>query len=403
MSGDMRETLGRFCTEAGWTSFRCRHDARVLALEPLEPRGQPGSLGPPASDLPRFLPAPLDLHVHGGGGHDAMDGEAAIRGLLQASARGGTGALLATSVTAPFADIDAFVDAAERVMAAPEAGEATLLGVHLEGPFINPGRLGAQPPHAASLDVERLTRWLARPAVRVVTYAPELDPDGVVPGLAACHGVRAQIGHTLCRWSEARAAFAGGAGVTHLWNAMSGASHRDGGAAIAALAFAEHAEIIADGIHVERAAFAAARRAIPALCAVTDATAATGMPDGKYRLGSLEVEKRGERVLLADGTLAGSCLTERRALEVLRAWDVDWPDIVRLTSAAPARWIGAEGFGEVVAGARAHWLELAPMNTDVGPDVDTNAGKGAESTGRTTDTRAVALWLDGVRHPFDDD
>ena len=373
----VRETLGRFCTAAGWVAAACRHDARVRALEP--------AASPP--DAPWFLPAPLDPHVHGGGGHDAMDGEAALRGMLRASARGGTGALLATSVTAPFAAIDAFVDAAERVMAAPAPGEATLLGVHLEGPFINPGKLGAQPPHAAPLDLGRLEGWLARPAVRVVTYAPEFDPEGHVPALAARHGARAQIGHTLCRWCEAQAALAAGAGVTHLWNAMSGATHREGGAAVAALAFAAHAEIIVDDVHVERAAFEAARRAVPLLAAITDATAAAGMPDGTYRLGSHDVEKRGERVLLPDGTLAGSCLTWRRALEVLRGWGLDWPDIVRLSSTATARWLGETDFGDVAVGRRAHWLELAP------PDPAATA---------PPEARPVALWLDGVRRPFDE-
>ena len=361
-----RETRGRFCTADGWLDGVCRHDERVLALEAdeVEPHA------------PRFLPAPLDLHVHGGGGHDAMDDEAALRGMLRASARGGTGALLATSVTAPFDAIDAFVERVERVMATPGEGEATLLGAHLEGPFINPRKLGAQPPHAAPLDLARLEGWLARPAVRVVTYAPELDPDGRVPVLAARHGVRAQIGHTLCGWAEAHAALAAGAGVTHLWNAMSGASHRDGGAALAALAYADHAEIIPDGVHVERPAFDAARRAIPGLCGITDATAAAGMPDGPYRLGPLDVIKREDRVTLADGTLAGSCLTQRRAVERLRAWALDWPDIARLTSASPARWIGEETLGDVRVGARAHWIEI-----------DGDAPR--------------ALWLDGVRRAFD--
>jgi len=368
------EIVGHFCTSDGWLSARCRHDARVIELLP-EAVPDAGSW---------FLPAAVDLHVHGGGGHDAMEGEEAIRGMLAASAAGGTGALLATSVTAPFADIDAFIDAAERVMAAPDIGSATLLGVHLEGPFVNPGKLGAQPPHAVPLDPGQLETWLARPAVRVVTYAPELDPDNVVPMLADRHDVRVQIGHTLCRWAEARVALAAGAGTTHLWNAMSGASHRGGGAAVAALAYAEHAEIIMDGIHVERAAFEAARRAVPLLCGITDATAATGMADGHYRLGSLAVEKRGTRVVLSDGTLAGSCLTQRRALEVLREWDVDWADISRLTSTSPARWIGAEGLGQIAVGARAHWMELAPSPTDAA-------------------LRPVAIWLDGRRHPFDEE
>lgn len=354
---------GWFCTVDGWCAATLAFDRQIT--ERVD--------GHVPVDAPRFLPAPVDLHVHGGGGHDVMQGDAAIRGMLQASARGGTGALLATSVTAPFEAIDAFIASAERVMAAPESGEATLLGVHLEGPFINPGKLGAQPPHAAALSLTQLERWLSRPSVRVMTYAPELDEADEVPALAAKHGVRVQVGHTLCSWARAKSAMLAGAGVTHLWNAMSGATHRDGGAALAALAYARHAEIIADGIHVDRAAFDAARRAIPGLCSITDATAAAGMPDGDYRLGSLSVCKRGNRVELADGTLAGSCLTARRAIDVLRGWEVDWPDIVRLTSASPVSWIGEPALGSFERGTRAHWLELEG-------------------------DRAVALWLDGTRH-----
>ena len=153
---------------------------------------------------------------------------------------------------------------------------------------------------------------------------------------------------------------------------MSGASHRDGGAVTGALARASHAEIIPDGLHVERAAFEAARRAIPGLYGVTDGTAAVGMPDGVYRLGSHEVRRRGGRVTLPDGTLAGSCLDARAMVAVLRGWELDWPDIARLVAEVPARWIGADGLGRIERGARAHWLEVRGE-------------------------RPVALWLDGAR------
>jgi len=125
--------------------------------------------------------------------------------------------------------------------------------------------------------------------------------------------------------------------VTHTFNAMSKVTHREGGAATAALAYADYAEIITDGIHVERAAFDAANRAIPNLYSVTDATAAAGMPDGSFQLGTMQVHKKNDRVCLADGTLAGSCLTQVKSIELLRSWGLDWNEIVALTSTRPAQ------------------------------------------------------------------
>ena len=270
----MINTDGCWLIDDLWQPMRCLHDQRVLQLEPIDANPQ----------LPRFMSAPVDLHVHGGGGADVMQGRAAIECVLHAHARGGTGALLATSVTAPFDDIDRFLADVKAVMENPPPGGAQLLGAHLEGPFINPDKLGAQPPHASAVDETRLEEWLASGVVRIMTYAPEQDPGKVVPALCRQYNVKMQLGHTLCTWSQAQAAIGCGAGVTHLFNAMSGVLHRAGGAATAALAYADYAEIITDGVHVDQAAFLA-HRAIP--YSVTDATAGAGMPDGPYQLGEL--------------------------------------------------------------------------------------------------------------------
>ncbi len=355
-------TDGYYLCAGEWRALRCTHTHLVHALDTIKP----------ARSLPRFVPAPVDLHVHGAGGHDVMEGEHALREVLRTQASLGCGALLATSVAAPLEAIDAFLASVKTVIASPDAGSATLLGAHLEGPFINPNKLGAQPPHACSLDTKALERWLQTGVVRVVTYAPEVDTASIVPSLCARYGVRAQIGHTLCSAWQAQSALALGCGVTHLWNAMSGAAHRDGGAAVAALAKAGYAEIIPDGIHVDELAFLASWRAIPRLYAVTDGTAAVGMSDGAYRLGSHEVHKHGHRVELADGTLAGSCLDQLRLCKVLRDWSLSWPEISRMNSEFPAQWLDESSLGTIAVGQRAHWLEL---------DED----------------RPCALWLDGQR------
>lgn len=344
----MTVTCGKWWTPDGFIEGACHHDTTVRSL--VEESVQP--------DCAMYLPAPVDLHVHGGGGYDCMDGDNAVRGMLATHARHGTCALLATSVTAPADDISTFIESVSRVMQSQVPGSARLLGVHLEGPFISPDKLGAQPPYAIAVNPDLLESWIAGGVVKVVTYAPEIDTHGDLLALCQRYGVRVQIGHTNCTWSEAHRALHAGCGVTHLFNAMSGVSHRDGGAATAALAYAEYAEIILDGMHVEKAAFDAARRAIPKLYSVTDATAASGMPDGDYKLGSFQVVKRNNQVLLSDGTLAGSCLTQRRVISQLRHWNIDWHTIGLMISALPAQWIGESRLGVIEPGADAHWLEI---------------------------------------------
>ncbi|MFK7852896.1 MAG: N-acetylglucosamine-6-phosphate deacetylase [Granulosicoccus sp.] len=342
------KTIGQWLTPEGWVKGACHHGSNVIKLVPQN-----------SSELsPRFLPAPVDLHIHGGGGADVMQGDEALRTVLRTHASYGTGAMLATSVTAPVEQIDEFLASVKRVMQSPPECGAHLLGVHLEGPFINPDKLGAQPDFPIPLDLSILERWLSSGIVRVITYAPELDIDGHVPELCQRYGVRAQLGHTVCSWAQASAAINQGVGVTHLYNAMSAVKHREGGAALAALAYAEFAEVITDGIHVDRAAFDAAKRAIPGLYSVTDATSAAGMPDGQFKLGSLTITKEADRVVLEDGTLAGSCLTQQRSIEVLRSWDLEWEAISRLCSSMPARWLGAADYGVINTGAHANWLEL---------------------------------------------
>ena len=211
----------------GFVEGICHHDAVVHIIDKQ----------PQTAQCPTFLPAPIDLHVHGGGGYDCMDGDDAIRSMLLTHAQHGTGALLATSVTAPFLNTSQFIESAARVMRAPDPHAATLLGVHLEGPFISPDKLGAQPPYAAAVDLKQLEGWFESGVVRIITFAPELDPDGHVIKLCHQYKIRAQLGHTVCSWAEACQALRSGCGVTHLFNAMSGFSHRDGGAATAALAY----------------------------------------------------------------------------------------------------------------------------------------------------------------------
>ncbi len=315
-------------------------DDRIQAMVPLTA----------AEGLPRryILPGFIDLHVHGGGGADCMEGEAAVRQMARFHARHGTTALLATTVTAPLDDLEAALKGIAAVVQRPEPGEARVLGVHLEGPFINPKKLGAQPPYALAPSLDIMRHLLTLAPIRLVTLAPELP--GALELIAFLHnqGVRVQQGHTDASYLESRAGFEAGAqGFTHFYNAMTPLHHREPGVVGLGLERAEWAEVIPDGLHAHPAAIHVACKTIPKLYAVTDAVAAAGMPEGPYQLGRHQVYKKGEGVYLADGTLAGSALTMDKALENLSRWGYALHHVLEMTSSFAAQHIGIQSGLEI--------------------------------------------------------
>jgi len=330
-------------TPGGWVQGSVRFTAAIQSIEP-------GDAPPDRFILPGFV----DLHVHGGGGADVMTGADGVRGMAAFHARHGTTALLATTVTAPEADLRAAAAGVAEAMRRPADRGARVVGWHLEGPFINPGALGAQPAFAIPPDLTLAAEWCALAPMRVATIAPEMDPDGGLLSFLTDQNVRVQIGHTLCSYAEARQALdRGAAGFTHLFNAMTGLHHRAPGAVGCALAVGTHAEIIADLFHVEQPALLIALRTIPGLYAVTDAVAAAGMPDGTYTLGRNRVEKMGEVVRLADGGLAGSVLTMDRALRNLMGAGLTMAAASARVSTVAAAYLGLTDRGVLVPGAAA--------------------------------------------------
>jgi N-acetylglucosamine-6-phosphate deacetylase len=314
--------------------------------------------------LPIVLPGFIDLHVHGGGGHDVMEGGDAALEVARLHARHGTTALLATTMTSPATDlVAAFAALAPRVQAR-SPGSARILGVHLEGPFISPGKLGAQPDFARPLGLEELGALNTLAPIRLVTLAPEIPGHlEAIPALRAA-GIVVQLGHSLASYEEGCEALDRGAsGFTHLFNAMSGFHHRSPGLAGAALAHAAHAEIIPDLLHVHPGAIRAALRAIPGLYCVTDSTAAAGMPDGEYRLGRHTVTKCMGGVRLADGTLAGSTLTMDQALRnLVDALGMDLRDASRRMSTHAADFLGIKDRGRIAPGT---WADLVLLDRDL--------------------------------------
>ena len=343
---------GNILTPAGWIAGSIAFDQDIAAID-----GVP--VDPATNGDDYILPGFIDLHVHGGAGRDMMEGGDAPHAIAAIHARHGTTSLLATTMTAPPDDIVIALQAIGAAMAAPRAGAATILGVHLEGPYINPGKLGAQPPFAREATLAEVQQLETHAPMRLITVAPEMPGHLALVRALSDAGIRVQIGHTTGSYEDGVAALAhGAAGFTHLFNAMPGLHHREPGMVGAALAHAQYAEIIPDLLHVHPGAIKVALRAIPHLYCVTDSTAASGMPDGEYMLGRQVVHKCMGGVRLSDGTLAGSTLTMDQALRNLVSLGLDLADASRRVSTNAADYLGETTRGRLAPGCRADFVVL---------------------------------------------
>lgn len=321
-------------------------------------------LGPAdAVDLAGALLAPgfVDLHGHGGAGASYDDGAEAIRAARAAHLRHGTTSAVLSLVTASIDDLAARV----AVVADLAEADATILGSHLEGPFLDPGHKGA---HTEGLlrtaDADAVDRLVAagRGTIRQITVAPEL-PGGLdaVRRFAAA-GVAVAVGHTGATAEQAAAAFDAGATLlTHAFNAMPGIHHRAPGPVVAAMRDRRVTlEVIADGTHVHPDVVALAFAGAPGRIAIiTDAMAAAAASDGAYELGGLAVTVSGGVARLADGTIAGSTLTQDAALRHAVSWGIALPAAVAALTEVPARALGlGDRLGALRPGAAADAVAL---------------------------------------------
>ncbi len=270
-----------------------------------------------------------------------MEGGDAFATIARTHRRFGTTSLLATTMTAPREEIADILSQLGDYCRRSLEGGSRILGVHLEGPYINSGKLGAQPNFAHAAVLEEVEDYLRRAPIRVITIAPEIAGHRPLIRALAERGVRLQIGHTLGSYEDGVAALeAGASSFTHLYNAMTGLHHREPGIVGAALAHARYAELIPDLLHVHPGAIRVALRSIPCLYCVTDSTAAAGMPDGQYKLGSHTVTKCLGGVRLPDGTLAGSTLTMDQALRNLVKIGLPLAEASQRLSQFPADYLG---------------------------------------------------------------
>lgn len=357
-----RSLKGRILTPAGAVdgTLHIGPDGRIASVQgsPVDPRALREGGGP------FLLPGFIDLHVHGGAGRDIMEGGDAALQVARKHAEHGTTALLATTMTAPLEDLRVSLAPVGALCRQAAPGAARVLGMHLEGPYINKGKLGAQPDFARPVSLAELRELDALAPIRLLTLAPEVPGNlDAIPQLVAA-GFRVQIGHTLGTYEDGVQALERGArGFTHLFNAMTPLHHRMPGMVGAALAHAQFAEIIPDLLHVHPGAIRAALRCIPGLYCVTDSTAATGMPDGEYKLGRQAVTKCLGGVRLADGTLAGSTLTMDRALRnLVDVIGLPLDDAARRLATHAADFIGLADRGRLAAGA---WADVAVLDRDL--------------------------------------
>ncbi len=317
------------------------------------------------------LPGFIDTHVHGSGGDDVMtDGAAGIQRAGKKMLASGTTSWLPTTIAAKHDEILFAIEATKQAENTSEP-MANILGVHLEGPFLNIKFKGAQPDEGIRDpnfdELEELLK-LANGSIKIMTLAPELPGSMEMIRILKSKNIVASLGHSECDYDTALAAIdAGATYATHLFNAMSGVHHRKPG--LAACCLNEPgicAEIILDGVHVnpQMARLAMRNKGREGLALITDATTAQGCGDGIYQLGKFNVKVEGALCTLMDGvTIAGSVLTMNRAvMNAINFTGVNLVDAAYMASMMPAKRCGVEARkGSLAVGKDA---DITILNSD---------------------------------------
>jgi N-acetylglucosamine-6-phosphate deacetylase len=333
-----------------------------------------GSHGVPVGQAHHFpgatlVPAYFDVHIHGSAGRDIMEGTedalSAVGGFL---ARHGVGSYFATTVTAPVDTTLKSLQGLAKLIGKDLTG-AKPLGIHIEGPFISHAKKGAHPERdlqQPSVPLFNRMWEAAEGHIRLMTIAPELPGAIEVIERAVALGVRVSLGHSNAGTEDAlRGVRAGATSATHTFNAMRRFDHRDPGILGVVLDRNDlFAEIIADGLHVHPTVVRmfwkekGAGRAI----LITDAMSATGMPDGNYKLGELDVRVKDGKCIIGEDTLAGSTLTLDRAVRNFAKFTcADLGIVAALASRNPARMAGLEAqVGALEVGRSADMTVLSP-------------------------------------------
>jgi N-acetylglucosamine-6-phosphate deacetylase len=347
----------------------------------IDPDGTIASIeaGEPTSGDTILAPAFFDIHIHGAAGHDVMEGTIeAFDGIGRSLATKGVAHYLATTVTAPvdrtLRALEGIANAIDLAHLNRDAPAAHPAGIHLEGPFISHAKRGVHPTadiQPPSIELFDRMQQAARGHIRLITIAPESPGALELIEYATRSGTHVSIGHSDATAEHTRLAITAGAiSATHTFNAMRRLDHREPGIAGVVLDTQDlYAELICDGIHVspEFVRLWLRAKGEDRAILVTDGISATGMPNGNYILGGLEVTVREGRCLLTSDlassveTLAGSVLTMDRAVAHLQVFTgATLATAVRLASRNPARMLGLGHLTEIAVGMPANLNEFLP-------------------------------------------
>lgn len=292
------------------------------------------------------IPGFIDGHIHGAAGADVMDGtKNALDVMAKALPKEGTTSFLATTITQAPENINKVLKNIANCTTKPKHAE--LLGIHLEGPFIEKEKAGAQPvQHIIKPNVNIFKKWqtISDNKIKTITLAPELDKNGEFIQYLSESGINVSAGHTNINYEGMTEVVKYGVRqVTHLCNAMSGIHHRDIGVVGATFYIQElRAELIADGIHVSKEMMQMIYDNIGSerLILITDAMRAKGLNPGTYDLGGQDVIVLEDRAKLPSGSLAGSILKmDEGARIMLELKGVTLSHIIEMASVNPAKQI----------------------------------------------------------------
>ncbi len=353
--------------DAGAVLVRNGRIATIATAQDISPLGHVELIDAKGKLL---VPGFIDLQCNGGFGHDFTDNPASIWEVAAHLPQYGVTSFLPTIITSPFE----MIQAAQATITNPPADFLGThpLGLHIEGPFLNPAKKGAHNPDYLQLpQVEKVWDWTPETGVRLVTLAPELPGALEVIMKLVQNNVVVSAGHSMATFDEAIAGFDAGIRYgTHLFNAMPPIHHREPGLAGGLLADERlTVGLIPDGVHVHPALVKTVWGALGngRLNLVTDAMGAIGMPPGTYLLGDFEVTVTASTAHLADGTLAGSLVVMDEAVRKLIAYtDCSLAEALPTVTTTPARLLGLNRQkGQIAPGFDA---DMVLLNADLTVD-----------------------------------
>ncbi len=303
-----------------------------------------------------IIPGFIDLHCHGGNGFDVMEGSKSIIEMSKYHLMHGTTSIMPTTWTNTLENTISALKGFNEIT----NDNQNILGIHLEGPFINSNKLGAQPNLTEKPSLDFIKKILEIANVKIITLAPEIDGMQEFINYLVDLNIKVQFGHTLADFSCCDKIMKDyEVGFTHLYNAMSGNDHRSPGVLSAAFLKGKYAEIICDNIHVSKEAIKIAKKCIPGLYAITDSINASGLNDGEYIFAKNNIKKENNSVKIkSDGTLAGSIVTMDQTFKNLISMDFSLEEAVALTSYNASKYLNLDNVGIIQKNFLSNFLIL---------------------------------------------